>query len=875
MAMRFTSPILAVLVATLLLATLPLPSAIGDPAAEEPTAPAGAHLEPILEQRWLGQQMPLVLHMRWQLEEGVALPSPRTYHVLISDERDRVVREGWVHSPYPAPSADRAMTWFEPMVVTWDLAATDQGPLAVGRYHIDLWLGPRSVAPALQAAAVGAFLPNGPDDPSKSTFPGEQSNSLSGGAIDDSGEAAAPSPPEGEPARSDQTTPSSPWWTAVSAVPFAIVPQEATLLVPLAGVLTPSEAAALGPTLSRLDTAPRNISVQLGRLELELRPILGTGPSATLDLPQACAALGCSIGPTGPMPLSLAMAAGVRERTLISLSERPRQGDLLVSPSAFGPRAQVPPDLYHLHAVIEATVDDRGVTVALERTVIAASTLPSALQVRPLWEDNAATIPMDPALVGVQLSNPTYSTVHLSFAGLPTYTMVLSSTEGVTPPATASQQSLGAAELRGDSWVIDLEPGATLTLAPPTLAAVLPSSLRTPLQLGLRLDGLRAITIGDDPTPLATALVFGAPLPTVQWQDPSLDPLLDAPSHLMISSAPPVEFLPQVLLHNHHAGAVPLGELDAIELQTLEGQQVRREPVDARSGPMSPTLQPLSDLGAALAPLPLVPSADEPLPPGAYRLVTRVHIDGTDFPLARSIAIGASAVPMVAVRPLGDGGGDLPHGHRVTAVPTLLGERVALTAASTIVLSALVALAATTEAGRWSLHTWIILPLYSRLRREEVLDQFLRGKIQGYVIANPGEHYNAIREALDIPNGTLAYHLRVLEREGYVKVLRDGVFKRFYPANERLPQRRNLTMAQSLIVEQIRQEPGVSQAEIGRRMGTSVQVVNYYVSRLGRMGLVEMQRQGRTTRCFLVEGRLEQAEGGGWSYEALPGIPIE
>ena len=74
-----------------------------------------------------------------------------------------------------------------------------------------------------------------------------------------------------------------------------------------------------------------------------------------------------------------------------------------------------------------------------------------------------------------------------------------------------------------------------------------------------------------------------------------------------------------------------------------------------------------------------------------------------------------------------------------------------------------------------------LLPLYSKIRREEVLDQYTRGKIHGYIIANPGEHYNSLKAQLRLKNGTLAYHLRVLEREGYVKSVRDGPFKRFYP----------------------------------------------------------------------------------------------
>ncbi len=187
-------------------------------------------------------------------------------------------------------------------------------------------------------------------------------------------------------------------------------------------------------------------------------------------------------------------------------------------------------------------------------------------------------------------------------------------------------------------------------------------------------------------------------------------------------------------------------------------------------------------------------------------------------------------------------------------------------ASSSIGIIVLGALIAGTEIGKLAFLT-LFAPLYTRLRREEVLDQFLRGKIQGYVIANPGEHYNHIREVLEISNGTLAYHLRVLEREGYIRSMRDGMYKRYYPAGEKLPTKKYLNLAQSAILNQIRQEPGVSQTEIAERMATSVQVVNYYVQRLWRMDLLTLQKDGRKTRCFVREDKLQQQEDGRFFIE--------
>jgi predicted transcriptional regulator len=145
-----------------------------------------------------------------------------------------------------------------------------------------------------------------------------------------------------------------------------------------------------------------------------------------------------------------------------------------------------------------------------------------------------------------------------------------------------------------------------------------------------------------------------------------------------------------------------------------------------------------------------------------------------------------------------------------------------------------------------------LLPLYSKIRREEVLDQYTRGKIHGYIIANPGEHYNSLKAQLKLKNGTLAYHLRVLEREGYVKSARDGPFKRFYPQEAAVPKRRSeFSSIQEIVLENVRVSPGITQNDVAVRMGVSSQVVNYHIRNLVRAGRIRLQREGRTTRCYL------------------------
>jgi predicted transcriptional regulator len=148
----------------------------------------------------------------------------------------------------------------------------------------------------------------------------------------------------------------------------------------------------------------------------------------------------------------------------------------------------------------------------------------------------------------------------------------------------------------------------------------------------------------------------------------------------------------------------------------------------------------------------------------------------------------------------------------------------------------------------------LFLPLYVKIRKEEVLDQFTRGKIQGYITAYPGEHYNSIKTQLGLNNGVLAYHLRVLEREGYVTSLRDGVYKRFYPKETPLPKKRGQFSAiQEMIIENIRDEPGITQDGLARKMKVSNQVVHYHIRTLMAAGAVRVEKVGKETHCYIGE----------------------
>ncbi len=155
-----------------------------------------------------------------------------------------------------------------------------------------------------------------------------------------------------------------------------------------------------------------------------------------------------------------------------------------------------------------------------------------------------------------------------------------------------------------------------------------------------------------------------------------------------------------------------------------------------------------------------------------------------------------------------------------------------------------------TEVGYFSLIS-LFLPLYVRLKKRDVLSHFTRGQIFGYIQANPGTHYNAIIQDLRLQNGVGAYHLQVLEREGFIRSLRDGIYKRFYPSTMRIPEKRvHLSRIQRDIFEVIQKHPGITQKQISTLLEESKQVVNYHVKILEGAGLIRLERAGRESACF-------------------------
>ncbi|NIP36450.1 MAG: winged helix-turn-helix transcriptional regulator [Thermoplasmata archaeon] len=184
----------------------------------------------------------------------------------------------------------------------------------------------------------------------------------------------------------------------------------------------------------------------------------------------------------------------------------------------------------------------------------------------------------------------------------------------------------------------------------------------------------------------------------------------------------------------------------------------------------------------------------------------------------------------------------------------LVTPAVATASIAVVVTVSIIGLLGGTETGKYAFLTVIFIPLYTKIKKDRVLDHYLRGKIHGYIIANPGEHYNAIKEQLNVTNGALSYHLRVLEREGYIRSRMDGIFKRFYPSDMKLPTtQRNISSFQEVILTIVKNNQGLSQKDIAKRIGASSQVINYHVKILEESNLIRVDRSRRKSKVYATD----------------------
>ncbi|MDX1612623.1 MAG: winged helix-turn-helix transcriptional regulator, partial [Candidatus Thermoplasmatota archaeon] len=150
------------------------------------------------------------------------------------------------------------------------------------------------------------------------------------------------------------------------------------------------------------------------------------------------------------------------------------------------------------------------------------------------------------------------------------------------------------------------------------------------------------------------------------------------------------------------------------------------------------------------------------------------------------------------------------------------------------------------------------VPLYSRLTREEILDNPLRRRIYEVVGEEPGLSMAAIARRADCSASTARYHLDRLSREEMVVRAGHEGLERWFVKGKQPRQAAELEAVLAVgnsreVFEAIQAHPGSSLGEVAEHVGTSPPAAHKVVNRLVEAGVVTKRREGRRVALFVAE----------------------
>lgn len=235
------------------------------------------------------------------------------------------------------------------------------------------------------------------------------------------------------------------------------------------------------------------------------------------------------------------------------------------------------------------------------------------------------------------------------------------------------------------------------------------------------------------------------------------------------------------------------------------------------------------------------PAATSPLGPAPTDVETSLDPSAptTDAATSTEESLARASLDTAATAPRAP-----PPGEIGTVAAVAVGATVGLAAAG-----ASGALLLRSERRLWKL-ALLLAPLYTRLRKRDLLDNPTRERIREHVEANPGVRYRELQRALTLQNGALAHHLRILLREKLVEETREGHSVRFF-----LPGARPDAPLDTgeRVIAFLREAPGATGADVARALAISSSLAGYHLERLADQGRIRRERQGGAVRAWARE----------------------
>lgn len=149
----------------------------------------------------------------------------------------------------------------------------------------------------------------------------------------------------------------------------------------------------------------------------------------------------------------------------------------------------------------------------------------------------------------------------------------------------------------------------------------------------------------------------------------------------------------------------------------------------------------------------------------------------------------------------------------------------------------------------------LLAPLYSRIRRNDVLDHEVRERIYQKIQTAPGMTIQELTTEAGVGWGTTVYHLARLEKEKLVVSRKFGSNRRYFANGTVAPQnaqaisilRNDVSLR---IASFVRDNPGAAQKDVCENLGISPPVASKYLRRMQEASLVQSERDWRHVKYY-------------------------
>ena len=166
------------------------------------------------------------------------------------------------------------------------------------------------------------------------------------------------------------------------------------------------------------------------------------------------------------------------------------------------------------------------------------------------------------------------------------------------------------------------------------------------------------------------------------------------------------------------------------------------------------------------------------------------------------------------------------------------------------------------EVMRVSVLIALVSPLLARMKKNRE-DLLTRGRLLGFLEANPGIHFSALRDGLGLANGVTAYHLQTLESIGQVISWRDGKLRRYAVSSltqEEVSRIKNPIIGTRLAILEVLSGSGnigMSGRELQEKLEISRQLLSHHLMELRNGDYVEAASDARRPKWRLSGSGLD------------------